>query len=209
MSMSFEIKRYICPPLMTNAYVIYDSESREGAVIDPAPGSADKIAIFIEEEKIQLQAIFLTHSHWDHIADCFELQERFGLPIFVHPADRENVEAPGSDDLRHLVAVKAANVHHEFKDGGVVEVGAYKARVIHTPGHSPGGVCFYFESLDILFSGDTLFKGAYGTLEVATADPDMMKKSLRRLSKLDKNTVVYCGHGASTTIGAESWLQEF
>ena len=207
--MSFQIKRYICEPLMTNAYVVYDGEKREAIVVDPAPGSFEKIVLFVKKENLTLKYIVLTHSHWDHIADCHALQEHFSLPIYVHHEDRENVEVPGSDSLQQIVPVKAARVDHELKDGDVLRVGKYTAKVIHTPGHSPGGICLYFQDQGILFSGDTLFKGAYGSLDLPTAQENRMKTSLHRLSQLEESTVVYCGHGVTTTIANEPWLKNF
>lgn len=152
--------------------------------------------------------ILLTHSHWDHIADVASLKKRFPIPVFIHPADAPNLQKPGSDGLPLFLRCEGVIPDMLIKDQQEIHVGNLRLTVIHTPGHSPGGVCFYESTAGILIAGDTLFQGSIGNLSLPTANPDSMWDSLDKLAVLPPATQVYPGHGPSTTIGAESWLPE-
>ena len=193
-------------PFQTNAYLLSCSETSEGVIIDPAPGSAEML--IRGSAHLKIEAILLTHSHWDHIGDLKKVKEAFGAPIYVHPTDRENVVNPGSDGLPLMFQIEGAEPDFDLQEGEEIEVGALKLVVITTPGHTPGGVCFYLEKEGILFSGDTLFKGSIGNLSFPTANPSEMWHSLKKLEKLPPETVVYPGHGPLTTLGDEGWLSK-
>ena len=151
--------------------------------------------------------MLLTHSHWDHTADAAAFKE-LGIPIFIHALDAENLKFPGSDGLPLLYPVQGVVSDQLIVDGQILTVGNMKLEVWHTPGHSPGGVCFYLKEEDLLISGDTLFKQAIGNLSFPTARPKLMWPSLKRLLTLPKKTRVIPGHGEETTIGAEEkWLR--
>ncbi|NGX50657.1 MAG: putative metallo-hydrolase [Chlamydiae bacterium] len=200
------LEGFACGPFQTNAYLLACSDTQKGVFIDPAPESCDLLTR--AATGYEMEAILLTHSHWDHIADVKKLKRSFALPLYVHPADSENVRTPGSDGLPLLIPVEGVEPDHDLVDGQILEVGELRLRVIHTPGHSPGGVCFYLEKEKILISGDTLFKGSIGNLSFPTADPSAMWKSLKKLEELPPETRVYSGHGPSTSIGVESWLPQ-
>ena len=104
--------------------------------------------------------------------------------------------------------IKGARPSHDLVEGQILRVGQLKALVIATPGHTPGGVCFYFKKENILISGDTLFKGSIGNLSFPTAEPAKMWHSLKQLARLPPDTHVYPGHGGPTTIKEEYWLDE-
>ncbi len=191
-------------PFETNAYILACSETRKGVFIDPAPGSYDKL--LDGAAAIKMEGILLTHSHWDHIGDLKKVKENFAVPVYGHPADRGNVEKPGSDGLPLISPIEGTTVEFELKEGQMIDVGHLELRVIELPGHTPGGVAFYLEKEKILFAGDTLFKGSIGNLSLPTANPSAMWNSLDKLAKLPPETVVYSGHGPSTTIGDEDWL---
>ncbi|MBF5059135.1 MBL fold metallo-hydrolase [Candidatus Neptunochlamydia vexilliferae] len=191
-------------PFETNAYILACSETRKGVFIDPSPGSYEKL--LDGAAAIKMEAVLLTHSHWDHIGDLKKVKGNFGIPVYVHPADRGNVEKPGSDGLPLMFLIEGSVAEFELKEGQVIDVGHLQLRVIETPGHTPGGVCFYLEKEKILFAGDTLFKGSIGNLSLPKATPSAMWTSLDKLAKLPPETVVYSGHGPATTIGDEDWL---
>lgn len=151
--------------------------------------------------------ILITHSHWDHICDAAKLKAQYRAPVFVHPLDLANLENPGSDGLPLMFNIEGVLPDKFLNEGDIVELGDLRFEVIHTPGHSPGGICLYNKEHGILFSGDTLFKGSIGNLSFPTANPTEMWKSLAKLAKLVPETVVYPGHGLPTTIGKESWLE--
>jgi hydroxyacylglutathione hydrolase len=150
--------------------------------------------------------ILFTHSHWDHTADAALLKEAFHAPIFIHESDAGNLEHPGSDQLPLFIPIKGVKADHYLHDGQILELGELRIRVIHTPGHTPGCVCFYEETHSVLVSGDTLFKGTLGSLSLPTARPARMEASLKKLGALPKKTRVYPGHGETTTIGDEHWI---
>lgn len=196
-----------CGPLGTNAILIGCEETKEGIFIDPSPGSASFLLEAAERHQLKIEAIYLTHSHWDHTADISQLQEELPLDVYVHPLDADNVKNPGSDKIPLLMKIKAPNSILYIHDNEERSVGDLKFKVLHTPGHCPGAVCFYFEKEHVLISGDTLFRGTIGTLSLPTGEPEKMWSSLERLASLPKETKVYPGHGSSTTIGRESWLE--
>lgn len=200
------IQAYSCLPLSTNAYVVICLATRKAAVIDPAHESTPLIIECLKEKEASLEKIFLTHSHWDHIADVANLKKQIDVPVYVHPLDRGNLEKPGSDRLPLMMQITGVPDALSFEDGDVISVGELNFRVIHTPGHSPGGVCLYCEEKGVLFSGDTLFKGSIGTLSLPTGHAPSMWASLKKLSLLPPETKVYPGHGVRTKIQKESWL---
>ncbi len=208
--MDNELKIFcICSgPLKTNAYVIFDSESKKCAIIDPALGSFDEIQRIVLENKLEPDLILLTHSHWDHIGDLFKLQKMYPIPILVHKEDVQNVENPGSDGIPYWVEIKGVKPTKLIQDDDEIALGSVIFKVIHTPGHSPGACCFYCEKASLLISGDTLFKGSIGSLSLPTSEPERMWKSLEKLKNLPKNTKIYPGHGGSTTVGDEGFLKD-
>ncbi len=179
-------------------------------VIDPAPGSAAKILERAQKQGLIVEKILLTHSHWDHFADAQVLQERTGALLYVHEADAPNVESPGIDGLPCFFPILPARVDCFLKEGEKVCVGSLSLEVFHTPGHSPGSVCFYIGAEKTLFSGDTLFQGCCGRLDLPTGEPKKMGASLKKVSQLPLDTRVFPGHGAETTIGKELyWMNQF
>jgi len=202
------IKNFPAGPLETNAYVIWCDQTQKCAVVDPAPGSSKSIQEFITRFHLEPQMILLTHSHWDHTADVAALKKALHLPVYIHPLDQGNLIQPGSDGLPLFFSIEGVKPNHNLEDGQKIPLGQETIEVIHTPGHTPGGVCFYDPNSKILLTGDTLFKGSIGNLSFPTARPDLMWPALDRLAKLPPETVFYPGHGPKSTIGAETWLPQ-
>ncbi len=199
-------------PFETNAYVIACDVTKSAAVVDPAPDSFQAITNYLTKNHLKLVAVWLTHTHWDHIADVPKFKDKYQVPVYVHKLDAPNLERPGSDGLmpEFFLMMKGASQGVKpdrfINDGDTLALGSITFVVMHTPGHSPGSVCLYCKELNVLMSGDTLFKGSIGNLSFPTSQPDLMWPSLQKLNTLPKETKVYPGHGASTTIGNESWL---
>lgn len=193
-------------PFDTNAYVVGCPDTHQAAIIDPAPESSQDIIDTLSAGKWTPTKILLTHSHWDHIGDVHKLHEYYHIPVYIHELDAPNLEVPGSDGLPCWIFIKGVKPDGYFKEGDEIEVGNIKFQVIDTPGHTPGGVCFYCPKEKVLISGDTLFKGSIGNLSFNTARPKLMWSSLDKLAALPADTKVYPGHGPDTTIGKESWL---
>lgn len=194
-------------PLETNAILIGCSSTKEAIVIDPAFQSAEKLIRKAADEGLDVKKIYLTHSHWDHTADLAKLKKKLEVPLYVHELDAKNVEIPGSDGLPLYIPIEPATPDIFLEEGQEHSIGNLTFRVIHTPGHSPGSVCFYFEKEKVLISGDTLFKGSFGKVCFPGSSEEDMVFSLEKLARLPKDTRVIPGHGSSTTIGQETWLE--
>lgn len=193
-------------PLGTNAILFGCSETGKGAVIDPSRGATNPILQEARLLELKIEMILLTHSHWDHIADVHQLREKTDAPVYIHPLDEGNLADPGSDGLPLYFPIRGVEADRFLTEGKSIKLGNLTIEVIHTPGHSPGGVCFYLREQKVLFSGDTLFKGTMGGLHLPTSQPDLMGSSLAKLAALPSDTRVIPGHGEETTIGAETWL---
>jgi glyoxylase-like metal-dependent hydrolase (beta-lactamase superfamily II) len=193
-------------PLETNAILVGCPNTKRGAVIDPSLGSTEAILQFAATAGLAIEKILLTHSHWDHFADVHELKMKTSSLLYVHSSDAKNLEHPGSDGIPLFFPIHGAKPDRLLKDGDCIQVGELKIEVIHSPGHSPGSICYYLQEQGLLFSGDTLFQGSIGNLHLPTAEPHHMWASLRKLAKLPKETRVIPGHGDDTSIGDESWL---
>lgn len=198
------VKRFSTGPIDTNSYLLICPSSKSSVVIDVGHDSARELSSYAEKHQLILEKILLTHSHWDHIADVAYLKNHLNIPVYIHKNDETNVINPGSDGLPLFIPIQGAKVDHHLKDGEMIDVGELRIKVIYTPGHTPGGVCFYLEKQKILFSGDTLFQGAIGRMDLPTAcSPLTMIESLRKLEALPQETIVYPGHGDKTTIKQE------
>lgn len=200
------LKAFPSGPFETNAYVVWCDQSKACALVDPAPGSTRAITQFLLQYHLEPKMILLTHSHWDHTADVASLKRQLNVPVYIHALDKDNLVHPGSDGLPMFMPIEGVVPDHLLQDGEKIALGDQVLEVIHTPGHTPGGVCFYDADSGILISGDTLFKGSIGNLSFPTARPDLMWPSLDRLAQLPPETTFYPGHGPKSTIGAENWL---
>ncbi|HSW72731.1 MAG TPA: MBL fold metallo-hydrolase [Chlamydiales bacterium] len=203
------LEKFPCGPIETNAYLIGCDQEKVAAAIDPSFGSSELLISFCKKHSLRLESVFLTHSHWDHIADVPALIRELEKPplIWIHPLDAPNLEHPGSDGLPMLFEVEGAKPDRFFEDGQEIYLGKILIKIIHTPGHSPGGVVLYLPNEKILISGDTLFQGSMGNISFPTSNPEDMWESLKKLSKLPPETRVCPGHGPDTTIGKEGWIR--
>ncbi len=190
-------------PVDTNAVLIACEKTLSAAVIDLPLGSSEWLTGRLKALGLSLNKILLTHSHWDHIADVSFVKEQTQAPIYVHTADASNVEHPGIDGLPLFFSIQGIKPDHMIQEGETIGLGDLSISVIHTPGHTPGGVCFYIPQENVLISGDTFFRGAIGKVAFPTGSPELMKSSLQRLLLLPESTRVIPGHGGETTLGRE------
>jgi hydroxyacylglutathione hydrolase len=197
------IKTFYCGPLDTNCYLVGSIKTREAIVIDAPQGCLDLLK---HENNWNIKGIYITHSHWDHIADAKKLKNYFKVPLYIGKEDKENLNRPGADGVPQFITVEAAAEDHYLVEGMKFFVGEFEGVVIETPGHSPGGVCLFFPQEKVLFSGDTLFQGSMGRVDFPTSSPKKMQESLLKLSKLSSETKVYPGHGPTTTLAREKWI---
>lgn len=179
-------------PIQTNCYLVEDEATKKALVID-AGGEPDSILALLDNKGLKLELIIATHGHFDHLEGIRRLKEKTGARFLMHQADLfglKTTDTPQPDGF--------------LSDSDIFKVGGLKFEVLHTPGHSPGGICLYNEKEKTLFSGDTLFQGTYGRVDLPFSDETAMISSLKRLLKLPPETMVYPGHGQETTIGAEA-----
>ncbi len=195
-------------PYATNAVLLGCQKTRLAVIIDFPRDSVEMLDQALNKQGLTLQMMLLTHSHWDHIADAAEAKRRWNVPLYVHEEDAANLESPGADGLPLMFPIEGVKADHFLKDGQQLEVGQLKIEVIHTPGHTPGGVCFWLKENELLISGDTLFKGTMGNLSFPTSRPKLMWDSLKKLALLPAETRVLPGHGEETSIGAERWMAQ-
>jgi hydroxyacylglutathione hydrolase len=187
----------------TNCYVVGCEETRAGVVIDPG-GHPERVLKAIEENDLTICYVFNTHCHFDHMGANAEIVAATGAPLALHPAELPILEARGGAALFGLPEVESPMPDVELEDGQVLEVGTLRFRVLHTPGHSPGGVTFYLEEEGVAFDGDVLFAGGVGRADLPGGDYGTMMRSIREvLFSLPDETVLYPGHMSKTTVGRE------
>jgi glyoxylase-like metal-dependent hydrolase (beta-lactamase superfamily II) len=202
-----EIYAHTGGPVDTNGYLVVDEASRHAIVIDAPEGSAHAFAERAEQDCLQVQRLILTHGHWDHIMDALFFKRAFQCPIAIHPADAPMLQIPQTELFALPFSIPPFEPDEHLDVSQILTVGALRFALLHTPGHSPGGICLHEPGSHVLFAGDTLFAGSYGRVDLPGSDAATMAASLARLAALPPETAVYSGHGPSTTIAAESgWL---
>jgi len=181
-------------PINTNCYLVEDEPGKECLVIDPGDDAAEIVKL-IEERHLKPAAIVITHGHFDHVGANRELKEKYGLPILMNRADLfgiKQTDSPAPDQ--------------DLVEGEAIRVGGLSFKVLQNPGHSPGGISLYSAQEKVIFTGDTLFYGTYGRVDLPGSSPAAMALSLKKLLALPPETNVYPGHGRPTTIGDEQNL---
>jgi glyoxylase-like metal-dependent hydrolase (beta-lactamase superfamily II) len=191
-----------------NCYIVADEASKEAMIIDPGAGGSH-ILKRIEENALKVKLILLTHSHPDHIGALRELKESTGSPVAIHAA-----EAPGLQRGRMFGGMSPfgsqplPNPERLLKDGDTIEIGDTRFTVLHTPGHTQGGICLLGDG--VLFSGDTLFNFSIGRSDMPGGNGYQLMESIRtKLLTLPDDTVVLPGHGPQSTIGIERRANPF
>ncbi len=236
-------------PLQTNCYLVYDPLSNEGVVIDPAD-EAEFIAEKIQTLKFKLKALIATHGHFDHVLAAGELQMIFNVPFLIHRKDLfllKQMNQSASHWLGYPIN-KPLPINIKFlKENEEIKFGNFNLKVLETPGHTPGSICFvkklvggarrgapkkaatsnvpatfdvtqcnehylglasnriyqFFDSSNVLFSGDTLFKSGIGRYDFSYSSKEKLDQSLQKIFKLPKETIIYPGHGKETKIKEE------
>ena len=197
-----KFKRFTQGLLGSNTYVIWDEATKQAAVIDT--GNDVQLAKdVIDAEKLTLKYVILTHAHYDHIHFLPEYKETYPMAkVVIHELDNAML---GSPRLNASVLFGPAHVYDKadvsVQDGDELLLGDAILSVIHTPGHTPGGICILTENM--LFSGDTLFYAGFGRTDLGAGDVKLMAASIDKLYAMDPTITVYPGHGTKTTIGRE------
>jgi glyoxylase-like metal-dependent hydrolase (beta-lactamase superfamily II) len=210
--MSLEIVTIVGGPIQTNAYLVADTATGDALVIDAPHETAGRIVDEAARRGWAIRQIVITHTHWDHILDASALKEATGVPLLAHPLARQPLADPAANFGEPPVEIPPVEISGTLDDGDVVTLGGHTFTVLHLPGHDPAHIGLFDASTpgeEILLSGDVLFPGGHGTTEIPGADQAVTNATMRRLAaELPPTTTVMPGHGAPTTIGAETpWIK--
>ncbi|MEA3465436.1 MAG: MBL fold metallo-hydrolase [Thermodesulfobacteriota bacterium] len=195
-------------PLQVNCYLIGCPRTKKALIIDPGD-EGEYIMSALEQEGLDLQTVVNTHGHFDHVGANSYVIEKTGVELCMHSDDLPLLKVAAKYAGSYgLPAVESPQPKRLLKNGDLIEVGDLSFEVIHTPGHSPGGICLYGEGH--LFSGDTLFAGSIGRTDLPGGDLEQLLDYLRsQLMVLPDATVVHPGHGPESTIGREKSVNPF
>jgi len=197
--MSIQVETLPVGMLAVNCYLVWAPETRQALIIDPGD-DPDEVAAAVRQAKLTPKGILLTHAHVDHIRGVAGVAAAFAVPVFVHADDRALYLSP--DNALPPWVEAATGLPEPVATPPQLDGVTYT--IVHTPGHTPGGVCYYFAESAMLFSGDTLFAGSIGRTDLPGGDFGTLMRSLKtRLASLPADTVVYPGHGPATRIGEE------
>ena len=201
------LQSFVFNPLQENTYLLYNEE-KLGCVIDPGCYlKNEQVKLQNRIEGLGIQPIFLlnTHCHLDHVFGNKWVYEKFGTPLHIHPLEEPVLElAPAYGQLWNMPFENYKGPLQFLQEGDVIRIGQDELRILFTPGHAPGHICFYCEAQHFVISGDTLFRGSIGRTDLPMGDYDTLIHSIRtRLLVLPEETVVYPGHGDTTSVGEE------
>lgn len=188
-------------PVQANCYIVMN-ERKESLIVDPG-GEGEKLVRKISTLGAKPKAILLTHAHFDHIEAVDLIRERYGIPVWIHEREANWLTDPmlnGSKKYIDLPDISIRKADNLFRKEGKLELEGFKFDLLHTPGHSPGSVSFYFPEDKIAIVGDTLFQGGIGRTDLVQGDSDQLMNSItRKLLTLSNDTIIYPGHGPWTT----------
>jgi len=197
--------------LQTNTYLIFDRGSREGVLIDPGD-EAERIIDLVNRCDVRVKGIYLTHAHFDHLLALRDLRSDLGCGFYLHRNDEHLLKlAPHyAKEFIGRVTPPPPSPDGWIADGQIIRIGKGYCKVLHTPGHTPGSVCYLLEEERAVLTGDTLFAGSIGRTDLPGGDLEQLRSSiLDKLLKLPDDYVIYPGHGPSSTIGVEKRLNPF
>lgn len=195
------LKAFTVGPMEANCYILYNPDKREGLIIDPgAEGS--RLIKFIKQEKISINYIINTHGHPDHVGANRKIKEHTNAPILIHQYDAPMLTKSASV-LSFIFPLESSSPPADtfIKDGDLIECAGIKLKVLHTPGHTPGGISLLID--DFIFTGDTLFSGSIGRSDLPGGSQEVLLNSIKKILSLDENLIIYPGHGPSTTVSEE------
>jgi len=203
---SLQVEAFVVGPLSNNLYLLLDDIAQEAVLIDPSIDSAPALAHMrdLSNSGVRLTAIWNTHGHFDHIYDNALWKGAFSVPFFMHQGDEFWLERLREQALwMGYAPPEGVTPDHWLTDGETLSVGTHRARVLHTPGHSPGSVSFFFEAEELCISGDVLFQGSVGRTDLPRCSVSQLQQSLAKLVALPPATRILPGHYDPTTIQQE------
>ena len=199
-----KVESIVLGSIGTNCYIVTNEETKECFAVDMAECPQEYVN-YIKNNGLEMKALFLTHGHFDHIMGLSDVMEDIKVPVYVEEAD-----LPMMMDGESNLSSGYMRGGYQFadavpvRDGQQLQIAGFQFRVIHTPGHTPGGCCYYMEQEDVLFSGDTLFRTSVGRSDFPGGSASALVRSVKeKLLILPEETHVYPGHMEETTIGYE------
>ena len=200
--MELIIRRIVNTLFIANTFLITDPGTRDTIIIDPG-SNHEKIIQAIEENNLRPIAILATHGHIDHVIGTHPIKEKYKIPFYIHPADVQFLTPEAHTFLEPYMDTWKITIPKPDKHltEGPLEIGSIKLEVIHTPGHTPGGVSIY--TGDKLFTGDTIFRLSIGRTDFGGNIEELINSIHNKIFKLSKNTIIYPGHGEETTVEHE------
>jgi glyoxylase-like metal-dependent hydrolase (beta-lactamase superfamily II) len=208
------IRSAAAPPFFKNGYLVSCEDTREAVLIDPGD-EVDELLDAVQDDRLAVQAILLTHAHFDHVTGVARAKAALGAPVWLHRDDLFLYEGAGEQGRLFGLHVEAPPPVDAFYDPGTpLRFGRYQVDVLPTPGHCPGGVCLAIgktgQPARDLFDGDTLFAGSIGRTDLPGGDTGVLMRSIRDvLMRFPDDTPVHSGHGPGTTIGRERRTNPF
>lgn len=201
-----EVETLIVGQLNTNCYLFYDEDTRNCFIIDPGD-DGDFIINRIKDLDLKPQLILATHGHFDHVLAATELKLAFNIPFYLNAKDTKILKRTQST-TKYFTGIKPdppPKVDKYLKEGQVLKVGNLSLKVIKSPGHTQGSVCFYCEKEKLIFVGDLIFaNGGHGRTDLKGGDFDKLQQSIKRILSLPLKTVIYPGHGEETNVENET-----
>jgi hydroxyacylglutathione hydrolase len=196
--------------LQCNCSIVGDEESHEAIVIDPGD-DIEQIVSILNEQKLKVKQIVITHAHIDHVGGAMKLKKLTGAPVLLNENDQALLKMLDVQATWIGVATpEAVVIDQSVKTGDVVSISNHAAQVLHTPGHTEGSICLYFEPEKLLIAGDTLFAGSIGRTDLPGGNYEKIIRSIHEnVLTLPDETIVIPGHGESTTIGDERETNPF
>jgi hydroxyacylglutathione hydrolase len=204
------LARFVVGPLQENCYLLADRAAREAVLIDPGD-EAPHLLSALESRELALQAIWLTHAHFDHVGALADILDVHPVPVYMHPADQPVLQRAAESAAAWGITIRQpATDTIAIADGETLRVGELSVRCLHTPGHAPGHVAFYLEEHGVAIAGDALFRGSIGRTDIPFGNHEQLLTSIReKLLTLPPETVILPGHGPETTVGIEAQTNPF
>lgn len=204
-----KIKRIQAGIYAVNCYIIYsEDQNRDAVIVDPG-GDSKSIIKEVEKNELNAKYIVLTHGHGDHIGAVSDLKKHFNIPVMIHKDDAEMAKDHALNLSGNMAMGEVSFVPDQLlKDGDKIEFGGEYLKVIHTPGHTKGGICLYYPG--VLITGDTLFEGSIGRTDLYGGDYDSLMRAIKnKLLQLPEDTVIFPGHGGQSTLKKEKTTNPF
>ncbi len=205
-----KIDRFVIGPVGTNCYIVRNEDTDECFVTDPAACPPELVG-HIRKEGLNVKAVLLTHGHFDHIMGLDDFLKEFPVPVYAFSEEKPLLESAELNSSLGMFGSPYTFSGAEYvSDGQILHIAGFEIRVIHTPGHTAGGCCYYIPAENVLISGDTLFRASVGRTDLPTGSMGDLVRSVReKLFVLPEETKVYPGHMEETTIGYEKKYNPF